>query len=200
MRGLFFGGCRVRKLGKTGKTARAIRLTILTATALLGACSRLDEQEVREFIDMADDAARNRYAPEICELRAADFVQRLTYHSLEFSGEPAESEISRKLYCQQAGKFSRIRQYRLERESLEITVSEDRQTARVRADYVETLPYYQQVPMPATPDDFRDFVIVESRDESVVGIEGGGLVFLSSDVEAREVELVPKHTLDLPYD
>jgi hypothetical protein len=184
-----------------GKTVRSIPLAILlAASTLLGACSRLDEQEVREFIDLADDAARNRYAPEICELRGENFVQRLTYHSLEYSGEPAESEISRKLYCQQAARFSRIRQYRLERKSLNIEVAPDRKTARVRAEYVETLPYYHGMPMPATPDDFLDFVIVETRDESVVGIEGGDLVFLNADVEAREVELVPKHSLDLPYD
>jgi hypothetical protein len=173
---------------------------LLIACMLVAGCTRLDRGNVREFIDRADDAARKRYAPEICELRAEDFVLRLRYQSLEFPDDPAESEMPRKLYCQQAGKFSKIRQYRLERTSLDIEVAPDRKTARVRATYVETLPYYQGMYMPATPDDFRDFVIVESRDESVIGIEGGDLVFLNAEVHAEEVELVPKHQLDLPYD
>jgi hypothetical protein len=55
--------------------------------------------------------------------------------------------------------------------------------------------------MRATPDDFRDFVVVESHDESVVGIEGGDIVFLEAKVEARETELIRKGAdFNLPYD
>ena len=50
-----------------------------------------------------------------------------------------------------------MRQYRLERKSIDIDVAADRKTARVTADYVETMPYYEPDAMPATPDDFREF-------------------------------------------
>jgi hypothetical protein len=63
------------------------------------------------------------------------------------------------------------------------------------------MPHYEADMMPSTPDDFRDFVVVESHDESVVGIEGGNIRFLSAKVEARETELIPKSAeFNLPYD
>ena len=52
--------------------------------------------------------------------------------------------------------------------------------------------------MPVTPDDFREFEIVESVDESVVGIEDGDLVFLSTRAEALAdtgAEEQPGHSL-----
>ena len=79
-------------------------------------------------------------------------------------------------------------------------VADDARTAKVIAEYVETMPYYEEGAMPATPDDFIDFVVIESRDESVVGLEGGDLVFLSAKVSATESELVAKRDLNLPYD
>ena len=54
--------------------------------------------------------------------------------------------------------------------------------------------------MPSTPDDFRDFQVIESRDESVVGIERGNLVFLSADTDSTQTQFVAKSQLDLPYD
>ena len=154
---------------------------------------------MREFIDRADEAARKRYAPAICELRGENFTLDLTFQSIDDT-PPSEMSIDRKLFCREAGKFARLRQYRLERRSLEIEVAADSKTANVTAEYIETLPHYEEDRIPVTPDDFRDFVVVESHDESVVGIEGGNLVFLSAAVEATQTELIPKSRLDLPYD
>jgi hypothetical protein len=173
---------------------------LVTLVPLAGCARTLDERDVREFIDKADDAARKRYGPAICGLRGENFLLKLTFQSLDPRAEPAESQMNRKLYCREAGKFSRIRQYRLERESLAIEVAPDRKTARAVAEYVETLPHYEENYMPATLDDFRDFVVVRSRDESIVGIEDGDLVFMSAEVEAEEIELLPKSSVDIPYE
>jgi hypothetical protein len=176
-------------------------LAVAIPAVVLSGCKRsLDVDDVRAFVDQADAATRKRYAPEICELRGRDFTLDLTFESIDDRTPPSEMKIDRKLYCREAGRFARVRQYRLERRSLEIDVAEDARTANVVAEYTETLPYYEEGAMPATPDDFRDFVIVESHDESVVGIEDGDLVFLGAKVRASQAELVPKTTLDLPYD
>jgi hypothetical protein len=172
---------------------------LLAACALLTGCTRtLDEDNVREFIDVADDAARKRFAPQICELRGKDFTLRTKFHGAHSRGQPGEMAIDRRLYCVEAGKFSRIRQYRLERKSLDIDLADDRKTARVTAEYVETLPDYDGL-VPATPDDFREFQVLDVRDESVVGIEAGDLVFLSTRSEIHQ-SLVPKSSLKIPYD
>jgi hypothetical protein len=182
-----------------------MRISLLLATLLalcapLTACQRgLDENDVREFIDEADNAARKRFAPEICELRGKDFTLHLAFQGHERAIEPTEVEMDRALFCKQAGSFSRLRQYRLERKSIDIDVAADRKTARVTANYVETLPYYEPDMIPATPDDFREFQVVDTRDESVVGIEGGDLVFLSSDARSSQ-ELIAKGSVSLPYD
>jgi hypothetical protein len=173
---------------------------LLALCAPLTGCKRsLDEADVREFIDLADNAARKRYAPEICELRGENFKLHLVFQGHEERIEPTELEIDRKLYCKKLSSFARIRQYLLERKSLEIEVAADRKTARVVADYVETLPYYEEGMMPATPDDFREYQVLETRDESVVGIEGGDLVFLSTDSDTSQ-SLIEKSSLRLPYD
>jgi hypothetical protein len=175
-------------------------LCLLVLTSPLAGCKRsLDEEDVRQFVDQADQAARKRYAPEICELRAESFTLALTFQSI-YDVPPSELNIDRKLYCRMAGRFSQYRQYRLERRSLAIDVAEDAKTATVVAEYIETMPYYEDSVMPATPDDFRHFVVVESHDESVVGIDGGDLAFLSAKVEATQTELIEKSKLDLPYD
>jgi hypothetical protein len=92
-----------------------------------------------------------------------------------------------------------VRQYRLERKSMEIDLAPDRRTATVTARYVETLPYYEPDRKPSTPDDFSHFQIVESRDVSVVGIEDGDLRILSTRAEAHQ-SLVGKNHVQLPYD
>lgn len=168
------------------------------ALALPGCKRSLDEDDVRTFVDRADEAARKRFAPDICALRGEAFTEELRYQTID-DVPPSEMKLDRKLYCREAGRFSRLRQYRLERRSLVIDVAEDAKTATVLAEYIETLPYYESQ-MPATLDDFRNFVIVESRDESVVGIEDGDLVFLSAKYEAEETELVPKNQVDIPFD
>jgi hypothetical protein len=175
----------------------AILLALCTP---LTACKRnLDQHEVREFIDHADDTARKRFAPEICGLRGKSFKLHLKFQGYEPRMPPAQMDIERKLFCVEAGKFSRLRQYRLERKSMNIDLAADRKTARVSAEYVETLPYYEPDTMPSTPDDFRQFQVIETRDESVVGIEDGDLVFLSTDSDSRQ-SLVGKNQVSLPYD
>ena len=103
------------------------------------------------------------------------------------------------LFCREAGSFSQLRQYQLERKSMSIHLARDRKTATVTAEYVETMPYYEPDRRPATLDDFMEFQVVEILDESVVGIEDGDLVFLSTRSEAHQA-LVPKTSLDIPYD
>jgi hypothetical protein len=176
----------------------ATTLLLVVAATLPGCKRSLDERDVRMFVDRADAAARARFAPDICALRGETFTQELTYQSID-DVPPSSMTIDRKLYCREAGRFSKLRQYRLERRSLTVDVAEDAKSAKVVAEYVETLPYYESE-MPATPDDFRNFVIVESHDESTVGIEDGDLVFLSAKVSAEQTELVSKSKLDLPYD
>jgi hypothetical protein len=172
---------------------------LLVACALLGGCAReVTRQQVAEFIDMADAAARKRFAPEICELRARDFRIQTTFQGYE-GRESTGMEMTRKLYCQQAGQFSRLRQYRLERKTMTIDVATDRKTATVVAEYVETMPYYEPNTSSATPDDFRDFQVVESTDESVVGLEDGDLKFLSTRSDSRQ-SLIPKGSVQIPYD
>jgi len=174
--------------------------TLLALCVPLAACQRhLNETDVRAFIDKADNAARKRFAPEICELRGKNFTLHLTFQGYEQRLEPTEIEMDRALFCKQAGTFSRLRQYKLERKSIDVDLAADLKTARVTADYIETLPYYEPDIMPATPDDFREFQVVDTHDESVVGIEGGDLVFMSTKSKSSQ-ELIPKSSIKLPYD
>ena len=174
--------------------------TLLALCLPLAGCHRrLDTKNVRAFIDKADDAARKRFAPEICELRGKDFSLHLTFQGHEHRYGPTEVEMDRALFCKQAGTFSRLRQYKLERKSIDVEVAPDRKTARVTSNYVETLPYYEPDRMPSTPDDFDQFQVVETEDESVVGIEGGDLVFLSTTSTSSQ-ELIRKSSISIPYD
>ena len=183
------------------KNRQAPLLLFLALTTLAGCTRYLDEGSVREFIDLADNAARKRYAPEICELRARDFTLELQYKSFGSTRRPEKMTMDRKLYCHEAGTFARLRQYKLERTYLDIQVADDGKTAKVTAEYRETMPHYEDGMMGRTPDDFRDFVVIVSRDESVVGIEDGDLRFLSAQVKARELELILKTAeTNLPYD
>lgn len=181
------------------KPLASIAILLALLASLTGCKRSLDSFDVREFVDHADDAARKRFAPEICKLRGETFTLEMQYTGIE-SRTPNDLTLDRKLYCREAGKFAMLRQYKLERESIYIDVSDDKKTAKVVAEYIETRPYYPPDFMPATPDDFRDMVIVKSHDESVVGIESGDLVFLSAKVSAQETRLVPKGELNLPYD
>lgn len=182
-----------------------MRITLAAAMLLalcgpLTGCSRtLDSRDVREFVDKADDAARKRFAPDICALRGKDFKLQMKFQGHEARLAPTELEMDRKLFCKQAGSFSQIRQYRLERKSIDVHLAQDRKTARVTAQYVETMPYYEPGSMPRTLDDYFEWQIVESQDESIVGIEGGDLVFLSTQVEATQ-SLVPKSDLHIDWD
>ena len=182
-----------------------MRIPVLAAVLLalcapLSGCRHsLHTQEVIEFVDKADNAARKRFAPAICELRGKDFMLTLNFQGHEHGFEPSKIEMNRKLFCMEAGKFSRVQQYKLERRSIHIDLADDRKSAIVKAEYVETLPYYEPGAMPRTPDDFFDWQIVETRDESVVGFEDGDLVFLSTKGDSMQ-SLVPKKEISLPWD
>lgn len=173
-------------------------LSLLVLCAPLAGCGKLSEHDVREFVDHADAAARKRFAPEICALRGKGFTLHQKFQGADPRLPPAELDLDRKMFCVEAGKFGRIRQYQLERRSIEVDLAPDRKTARITVEYTETLPYYEPDVMPATPDDFREFQILESRDESVVGIESGDIVFLSTDADIHQT-LVPKGSLQIPY-
>lgn len=172
-------------------------MLLAACLAFAGCRHEVTRQQVAEFVDQADEAARKRFAPEICELRAKDFTIHLTFHA-EDAREPSEMDITRKLYCQQAGNHAQLRQYLLERRSIDIDVATDRKTATVTADYVETLPYYEPDVRVATPDDFRYFQIVDSHDVSIVGLEDGDVRFLSTRTESFQ-KLVKKGELRVPY-
>lgn len=173
-------------------------LVLLVLCTSLAGYGKLDERDVRRFVDQADDAARKRFAPEICSLRGEKFELHQTFHPANERLAPAELDLSRKMFCVEAGKFARIRQYQLERKSLEVDLAADRKTARITATYVETLPYYEPDVQPRTPDDFLEFQILETRDESVIGLESGDIVFLSTDADIHQT-LVPKSSLQIPY-
>ncbi len=158
----------------------------------------LTEQNVIEFIDRADDAARKRFAPEICSLRGENFKMTMTFLAADAEA-PETSEITRKLYCAQAGEFAKLRQYVLERRSLTIDIAPDGQTATVKASYVEKLPYYPEDTFVSTPDDYDEVQILESDSTSVIAIENGDIVIWETIADIEQ-SLVPKHKMKLPYD
>jgi hypothetical protein len=175
-----------------------LALILLVVCTSLAGCSKLDERDVREFVDQADDAARKRFAPEICSLRGRDFKVHQRFQGADERSPATELDLGRQLFCVEAGKFSRLRQYQLERKSLEVDLATDRKTARITAEYVETLPYFEPDTMPQSPDDFREFQVLEVRDESVIGREGGDIVFLSTDADIHQ-KLVPRDSLQIPF-
>src|SRR6185503_13850034 len=77
---------------------RFMAAAMLLALCLpLSACKKeLTRREVAEFIDQADNAARKRFAPEICELRGKDFRMTMKFQSHEPRMEPTRMEIGRK--------------------------------------------------------------------------------------------------------
>jgi len=159
--------------------------TLLALCAPLTGCKRsLSTRDVNEFIDRADDAARKGFAPDICALRGKNFTLNIDFQGHEESYGPTKIEMNRKLFCQEAGKFAKVQIYNLERKSIDISLAPDRKTAVVKAEYEETMPYFEPDVMPSSPHDFRDWQVVKTRDESVVGIEGGDLVFLSTRGDA----------------
>lgn len=173
--------------------------SLLALCAPLAGCKRsLSTRDVNEFIDSADNAARKRFAPDICALRGENFTLNVNFQGHQKSYGPTKIEMNRKLFCQQAGKFSQVQPYRLVRKSIDISLAGDRKTAVVKAEYEETMPYYEPDVIP-TPGVFRDWQIVKTQDESVVGIEGGDLVFLSTTGDAVQ-SLVPTKDLAVAFD
>ena len=173
-----------------------VPILLVVCTAFAG-CGKLDEHKVRAFIDRADDTSRKLYAPHICALRGKDFVLHLKFQADNPRLPPSELDMSRKMFCMAAAQNAWLRQYQLERKSLEVELSADRKTARVTAEYTETLPYFEPDIRPASPFDFRQFQVLETRDDSVVGIESGDLVFLSTTADVHQT-LVAKESLDVP--
>jgi len=185
-------------LARIAAMRNSFSLVLLVLCTSLAGCGKLSEKDVRHFVDQADDAARKRFAPEICALRGKDFKMHQRFQTADERMAPAELDLGRQMFCVEAGKFSRLRQYQLERKSLEVDLAPDRKTARITAEYVETLPYFEPDTMPVSPDDFREFQVLEVRDESVVGREGGDIVFLSMDADIHQ-KLVPRDSLDIPF-
>ena len=91
---------------------------------------------MREFVDHADETSRQRFAPEICALRGTDFQLHQKFQAADARMPPAELDLGRKMLCVEAGKFARMRQYQLERKSLEVDLAPDRKTARITAEYI----------------------------------------------------------------
>jgi hypothetical protein len=181
------------------KSLIPVALIAAIAVITLAGCGtrHLDDTKVAQFIDKADDAARKRFAPAVCALRGKTFTAHQTFHADGNRGEPAELTIDRKLFCSEAGKFSRLEQYVLERKSLEIKLAGDLKSADVNAVYTEKLPYYESPP--STLSDYLEVQVLETIDHSRVGIEDGDIVFLSTDTDITQT-LVPKNDMPLPYD
>jgi hypothetical protein len=179
---------------------RTVELLVVMAIASLTAgCARrgLDTQAVESFVNQADDAARKRFALEICALRARDFHEHVVVHNPD-SAQVTELSADRKTYCRDAQSFSHLPRYVLERKSLQVDLAADRRSARVTAEYIEKLPFYRHRPA-SGPDDYMEVQIHRSHETSVVGLEDGRPVFKSTDVDVSW-KLVPRSEMPLPAD
>ena len=172
-------------------------VSLLVLCAALAGCHKLKDRDVRAFVDRADATARTLYAPHICELRGKNFTLHLKFQSFEPRMPPSELDINRQTFCMEAAKNAWLRTYKLERKSLEVELAADRKTARVTAEYEETLPYFEPDVRPASPFDFRQYQVLTSHDDSIVGIESGDIVFLSTNADVQQT-LVDKHAVDVP--
>lgn len=176
----------------------ALASLLLVVAAALSGCAKLDPVSAREFVDASDDAARKHFAPEVCERRGKNFKMHQVFQSADARMASTELEIDRKMFCVEAGRLARLYQYALERHSLDVDLAADRKSARVSATYTETQPYYEPDTMHATPDDFREWQVLDIRDDSVIGYEDGDVVYLSTDRKVTQ-KLVPKDEIQLPY-
>ena len=164
----------------------------------VGGCgqSSLSNDSVLAFIDDADDAARRRSAPDICRMRGQQFVTTTEFHSV--GARPvAQGSSDRREYCRSLSTFAQVRQYVLERKSIDVALAGDAQTAVVTAEYEERLPFYPPTSQPRSRDDFSSVQVLKTHDVSTVGIEDGEIVFLSTDSEVWET-LVPRSAVVLP--
>ena len=177
-----------------------LALTLLTALSSAACGTRsLDTESVRKFVDAADDAARRRYAPHICAARGTNFKFHQSFELDQTGAERRDVSMGKALFCKQAASFSKLNQYVLERGPLTVTLSADHRTATVEADYVEKMPFYEDGGMPLqSPDIYDQVQVAETHDKSVVGIEDGKLVFLSTESKVK-ARLMPRHDMPLPY-
>jgi hypothetical protein len=176
--------------------AKLVLVLIVSGSTSACGVRSLDTESVRAFVDLADNAARKRFAPEICALRARDFRMHQTFYASGMP-QPAKLTLDKALYCKSAGDFSKLQQYELERKSIKIEIAADRKTARVEARYIEKKPFYGDY-QPAFADDYTDVEVLDSTDWSNIGIEDGDIVFRETRAEIRQT-LVPRTELHLPY-
>lgn len=181
-------------------TSLALKIIFFSMTLLSAACGTrtLSSDTVKNFVDAADASARKRYAPEICEARAKIFELTQKYLLDGRRREAHDVHMGKALFCKQAAAFAKLNQYVMQRGPLTITLSADRRTATVEADYVEKMPYYEDGTITNSADIYDEVQVVETHDRSVVGIEDGKLRFLSTEASIY-VRLVPRHDMPLPY-
>ena len=109
---------------------------------------------------------------------------------------PSNIEMDRKLFCKEAGRFSRLRQYRLERKSIDIELRKDRRTADgqggIRRNNAVLRAGHHA-------GDARRFPRVADRRNATSrssASKSGDLVFLSTE----ERIILVSRTLDIRYD
>ena len=67
--------------------------------------SELTPENVLAFVDEADEAARERFGPDICELRGRNFVSRTVIYAARKT-YPETVTTDRKAYCMAVASLS----------------------------------------------------------------------------------------------
>jgi hypothetical protein len=191
-------------IGPREVTAMRPSARVLTSAAVaaaflsLTACStkELTQGNVLDFIDAADDAARDYAYYEVCDMRAESFVAYSTDYPHD-SSEPVQSRVEKDEFCRNFGRVSRHMSYVIERNSIEIAVAPDAQTAVVTAEYVEKMPAYRRGVQVSGPDDYDEVQIFETHDVTTVGIEDGRIVILETTSVSHQ-KIVPRAEMPLP--
>ena len=175
-----------------GAAAVTVVLVLLTACGT----KELTQSNVLDFIDAADDAARDYAYYEVCDMRGQSFVAHVTDYP-HGSDRPVQSSVDKEQFCRNFGRASRHVSYVIERNSTEIVVAPDAQTAVVTAEYVEKMPYYERGTTVTGPEDYDLVQIVDSHDVTTVGIEDGNIVILETTITSRQ-KIVPRAEMPLP--
>ena len=179
--------------------AHAVSLAAVAATLLLlTACStkELTQENVLDFIDAADHAARNYDYYDVCDMRGQSFVAYSTDYAHD-SSQPVVSTTGKEEFCRNFGRVSRHVAYVVERNSIAIVVAPDAQTAVVTAEYVEKMPHYERGVQVSGPEDYDEVEIVETHDVTTVGIEDGNIVMLETTTTSHQT-IVPEAEMPLP--
>lgn len=192
----------------------------LSGALLLTACSKkLDEQQVRDFIDAADQAFLKGSATQMCALRSKDF--RLEATSFELAkGKTAESlEDAEAIEAESAASGGRgagstevldlekfcfmaieaknlYKRVNMQRGELHIDIDASGQKAAVRAHYSVTEPVYAYQESALHDNDRVEQQVAsrqtESDDESVVVIGPDGDLLFESTRSVSKSFLVAK--------